>query len=137
LNDSAAEIKAMSEWVISHLGPDVPIHFTRFHPTYRVTNLPRTPVRTLENCRQIALNAGVHYAYAGNVPMHRGENTYCHSCQNELIRRTGFRVRFNQIVQGRCPKCDVAIPGVWSQEQALAFTPDARSTRQAKQSLPS
>jgi len=125
LNDSPDEIRRMGEWVIEHLGPDVPMHFTRFHPTYRVTNLPRTPVSTLERCRQIALDAGVRYVYAGNVPMHPGENTYCHNCQHELIRRLGFRVRFNRITAGKCPNCGTNIPGVWSQEQALAFKPRA------------
>ncbi len=123
LNDSPDEIKQMSKWVVKHLGPDVPMHFTRFHPTYRVTNLPRTPIPTLERCRQIALDAGVHYVYAGNVPMHPGENTYCHSCGEELIRRVGFRVASNKIRNGKCPKCSTPIPGVWSQQQALAFKP--------------
>lgn len=121
LNDSPEEVRDMSAWVVKHLGPDVPLHFTRFHPTYRVTNLPATPVATLERCRQVALDAGVHHVYAGNVPGHPGENTYCHSCQAELIRRVGFRVVRNQLKDGKCPKCGVAIPGVWSQEQALAF----------------
>jgi len=123
LNDSPDEVKQMSQWVVQHLGPDVPMHFTRFHPTYRITNLPQTPVATLETCRQIALDAGVHYAYAGNVPMHPGENTYCHSCRHELIRRLGFQVKSNRIENGKCPQCGTAIPGVWSQEQALAFKP--------------
>lgn len=123
LNDSPAEIEQMSKWVLDHLGPDVPMHFTRFHPTYRVTNLPRTPIATLERCREIALRAGIHYVYAGNVPMHPGENTYCHNCKNELIRRVGFRVVANRIRDGRCPDCGTAIPGIWSQEQALAFKP--------------
>ena len=123
LNDSPQEIKGMSKWVLEHLGPDVPMHFTRFHPTYRVTNLPRTPVSTIERCRKIALEAGVHYVYAGNVPMHHGENTYCHSCGEELIHRTGFRVGTNRITDGKCPKCHTPIPGIWSQQQALSFKP--------------
>ncbi len=113
LNDSAAEIREMSEWVVAHLGPDVPMHFTRFHPTYRVTNLPSTPVKTIERCRQIALDAGVRYVYAGNVPMHPGENTYCHGCGHDLIRRIGFRVAANNMKAGHCPKCGTKIPGVW------------------------
>jgi len=125
LNDSPGEIEQMSAWVLEHLGPDVPMHFTRFHPTYRITNLPRTPISTLERCRKIALDAGVHYVYAGNVPMHPGENTYCHSCQSELIRRVGFRVVANHIKGGKCPKCGTDIPGVWSQQQALGFKPRA------------
>ncbi len=120
LNDAPQEIEGMSRWVVEHLGPDVPMHFTRFHPTYRVTNLPPTPVSTLERCRQIALEAGVHYVYAGNVATHPGENTYCHGCGTELIRRVGFLVKSNQIADGQCPKCHTPIPGVWSQGQALA-----------------
>ncbi len=123
LNDSPNEIRDMSAWVVKNLGPDVPMHFTRFHPTYRVTNLPATPVATIERSRQIALDAGVHYVYAGNIPGHPGENTYCHACGEELIRRIGFRVASNRIQNGRCPKCNTMIPGIWSQEQALAFKP--------------
>ena len=113
----------MSRWVLDNLGPDVPMHFTRFHPTYRVTNLPRTPVKTLERCRAIALEAGIHYVYAGNVAMHPGENTYCHKCGDELILRAGFQVRENRIKNGNCPRCGTQIPGVWSQQQALSFEP--------------
>ncbi len=137
LNDSPDEIKQMSAWVFEHLGPDVPMHFTRFHPTYRVTNLPQTPVSTLDRCRQIALDAGVRYVYAGNVPMHPGENTYCHECRNELIRRVGMRTASNTITDGKCPKCGTAIPGVWSQDQALAFKPRETTAARPAASQPS
>ena len=123
LNDSPAEIERMSAWVLEQLGPDVPMHFTRFHPTYRITNLPRTPVSTLERCRRIAVDAGIRYVYAGNVPGHPHENTNCHGCGSELIRRVGFRVVSNAISNGKCPKCGTVIPGVWSQAQALALKP--------------
>ena len=136
LNDSPDEIKQMSEWVLKHLGPDVPMHFTRFHPTYRVTNLPQTPITTLESCRKIALDAGVRYVYAGNVPMHPGENTYCHNCHDELIRRVGFRVTSNQIKDGKCPKCGTTIPGVWSPEQALGFKPREQPASQPQATQP-
>ncbi len=129
LNDDPKEIKEMSEWVVKHLGPDVPMHFTRFHPTYRITNLPRTPVATIERCRKLALDAGVRYVYVGNVPMHPGENTYCHNCNHELIRRVGFRIASNKMVNGKCPKCKTSIPGVWSQESALAFKPRAAASQ--------
>lgn len=120
LNDSPEEIKLMSAWILKHLGPDVPLHFTRFHPMYRVLDLPRTPVPTLERSRELALEAGLHYVYAGNVPTHPGENTYCHQCHTELIRRVGFKVVSNRITDGKCPQCSTAIPGVWSQQAALA-----------------
>ncbi|MHC4442529.1 MAG: AmmeMemoRadiSam system radical SAM enzyme [Planctomycetota bacterium] len=124
LNDSADEIKRMSKWIVQHLGPDVPIHFSRFHPQYRVKNLPPTPMSTVERCRQIALDAGIHYVYLGNVrSKHPGEDTYCHGCQDKLISRYGYRITSNKITDGKCPKCKTKIPGVWSQEQALAFKP--------------
>jgi pyruvate formate lyase activating enzyme len=123
LNDSKEEIRQMSRWVVEHLGPDVPMHFNRFHPTYRVTNLPRTPISTVERCRNIALEAGVHYVYTGNVPMHPGESTYCHSCNETIIHRAGYRIVANGMKDGKCSKCKTPIPGVWSQEQALAFQP--------------
>jgi pyruvate formate lyase activating enzyme len=128
LNDSAEETRKMARWVVQNLGPDVPMHFTRFHPTYRVTNLPRTPPKTLERCRQIALDAGVHYVYAGNVPMHPGENTYCHACGRELIRRVGFQVAENNVRNGQCPSCRAEIPGVWTRQQARAEPPTTQPT---------
>lgn len=131
LNDTADEIAQMAQWILRHLGPDVPVHFTRFHPTYRLINLPATPVSTLERSRRIAMDAGIHYVYAGNVPMHPGENTCCHACKAELIRRVGFQVVSNTIKDGKCPKCGVPIPGVWSQEQALAFRPREKPTATA------
>ena len=69
------------------------------------------------------MQAGVHYAYVGNVPMHPGENTFCHDCNTELIKRVGYRIRFNHITDGKCPNCGTAIPGVWSSSEALAFKP--------------
>ena len=117
LNDSPQEIEEMCKWVVKNLGPDVPLHFTRFHPTYRLTNLPRTPVSTVERCRDIALEAGIHYSYTGNVPTNPGENTFCHSCGEELISRLGFRIKGNRIENGKCPKCKTSIPGVWSKTE--------------------
>ena len=123
LNDDPGEVAQMSRWVVDNLGPDVPMHFTRFHPTYRMKNLPRTPISILDRCRRVAMKAGVYYVYAGNVPGHDAENTKCHHCGRELIRRMGFRVVSNDIRDGKCPGCKTAIPGVWSQTQALAFKP--------------
>lgn len=125
LNDSPDEIRQMSQWILEHLGPNVPVHFTRFHPTYRLNNLPPTPVETLQRSRQIALDAGLHYVYAGNVPMHPGENTFCHACKAELIRRVGYRITSLAIKDGKCSKCGARIPGIWSNAQALATRPSA------------
>jgi len=113
LNDSPREIEAMSRWIVKYLGPDVPIHFTRFHPMYKIKNLPPTPVKTLEHARKIAMNAGIHFAYAGNIPGHPGENTYCHKCGASIIVRTGYQISSNNLVDGRCPKCKTPLAGIW------------------------
>jgi pyruvate formate lyase activating enzyme len=92
----------------------VPVHFTRFHPTYRLANLPATPVPTLERARATALEAGLRFVYLGNVPGHPAENTICPGCQRPLIRRLGMAVVENRLKDGACPDCRRKIPGVWS-----------------------
>jgi pyruvate formate lyase activating enzyme len=112
-NDSADEVRDLCRWVKANLGPDVPVHFTRFHPTYRLTNLPPTPVATLERAWQIGRTEGLHYVYLGNVPGHPGESTHCPGCEAMLIRRLGYRILENRLKNGACPDCGRAIPGVW------------------------
>jgi pyruvate formate lyase activating enzyme len=114
LNDSAAEVHELCSWVKAKLGPDVPVHFTRFHPTYRLTDLPPTPVASLERAWKIGRNAGLNYVYLGNVPGHPGENTTCPACGEILIRRVGYQILSNRLVNGSCPDCQHSIPGVWS-----------------------
>ncbi|HUK13747.1 MAG TPA: AmmeMemoRadiSam system radical SAM enzyme [Thermoanaerobaculaceae bacterium] len=114
LNDSEEEARDLSRWVRTSLGPDVPVHFTRFHPTYRLTNLPPTPLPALERAWQIARAEGLHFAYLGNVPGHPGESTSCPGCGARVIRRVGFEVTENRLLRGACPDCRRAIPGVWS-----------------------
>jgi len=114
LNDDPLETEAMCRWIVQKLGPDVPIHFTRFHSMYKIQNLPPTPVGTLERAREAALQAGIHFPYAGNVPGHDGENTYCHSCKSLLIRRMGYRISKNVIEGGKCPSCGTPVAGIWS-----------------------
>jgi len=114
LNDSVAELRDLSTWVKNELGPDVPVHFTRFHPTYRLTDLPPTPVATLERAWEIGRGAGLNYVYLGNVPGHPGENTVCPGCGEILIRRVGFQIIKNRLDNGSCPDCQRSIPGVWS-----------------------
>jgi pyruvate formate lyase activating enzyme len=114
LNDDEAEVRAMAKWINQRLGPDVPIHFTRFHPTYKLTNLEPTPVETLERCRDIAVAEGLHFVYLGNVPRHPGEDTYCPRTGQLVIERAGFAILENRLVDGKCPCCDEPIPGVWS-----------------------
>lgn len=114
LNDSPREIREMSRWVRANLSPNVPMHFSRFRPIYLMKNLPPTPVSTLERCREIARAEGVRYAYVGNVPGHRFENTYCHSCGRVIIKRGGFAVVESLIRAGKCTYCGTAIPGIWA-----------------------
>jgi pyruvate formate lyase activating enzyme len=114
LNDTKGEIEKMCEWVRSELGPDVPMHFSRFTPTYKIKNLPRTPVRTLEMARRTAVEAGVKFAYIGNVPQHPFESTYCPHCEELLIHRVGFWTTVAGLRDGKCGKCGAQIPGVWS-----------------------
>ena len=103
----------MCAWIKNNLGTDVPIHFTRFHPTYKIKNLPPTSVKTLETARMIAVDTGLQFPYVGNVPNHEGENTYCPHCKQVIIRRVGFSILENHIKDGKCKDCSQPIPGVW------------------------
>ncbi len=115
LNDDPEELKQMCKWIVKELGPDMPIHFSRFYPQYRLKNLPPTPVKTLDTARKIALDAGIHFAYIGNVPGHEGENTFCPNCQKIVIRRRGYWVLENNInSNGTCGHCENTIPGIWN-----------------------
>lgn len=114
MNDSAEEVRDLCRWVKTTLGPDVPVHFTRFHPTYRLTNLPATPVATLERAWQIGKAEGLRFVYVGNVPGHAGEHTVCPGCGAVVIRRLGFQVLEEKLTKGACAACGRAIPGIWS-----------------------
>ena len=114
LNDDPDELKAMCRWVYAELGPDVPVHFSRFYPQYKLRNLPPTPIKTVEMARKIALDSGLHYAYVGNVPPgHGGEHTYCPNCGKVVIRRSIYVVSEIHIRDGKCRFCGHPIPGVW------------------------
>jgi len=113
-NDSEAEARALSRFVRDEVGPETPLHFTRFHPSYRLQNLPSTPVPTLERCRNVAMAEGLRFVYLGNVPGHPGENTWCPGCGKLLIRRFGMAMAENRLKDGACPDCRRKIPGVWS-----------------------
>ena len=123
LNDSAEEIAKMAKWLVQHVGPDVPLHFSRFHPIYRVMNLPPTAVATLDRARKISMDAGMRYVYIGNVASTEGGHTYCPSCSKPVIRRVGYNTDTSGLKDGACASCGHKIPGVWTQEQALAFKP--------------
>ncbi len=113
LNDGEAGIRNMTEWIMEHLGPDVPVHFSRFYPTYKLKNLPPTPVSTLSLAREIAIKAGLNYVYVGNVPGHDGENTYCPECGKVIIKRTGYIINEINLKDGKCGFCGRVIEGVW------------------------
>jgi len=115
LNDSVQENKEMCQWIVKTLGPDVPVHFSRFHPIYKVKNLPPTPVKTIETIRKIAIDEGCHFVYVGNVSPSEGEKTFCPNCKQTLISRIGLYIERNIIQNGQCPKCKTKIPGIWTE----------------------
>lgn len=112
-NDDKGELREMCQWIAQDLGPDVPIHFSRFYPQYRLKNLSPTPPRTLRTAREIALSEGLHFAYIGNLPGDEGESTFCPNCNKVVIRRIGYQILKNDLKDGMCPHCGTKIPGVW------------------------
>ena len=110
-NDSDEELGDLARFIAEELGPDVPWHVSRFHPDYEATDLPATPVETLDRARQIGIEAGLRYVYCGNIPGGKSESTFCHSCGKELIRREYFRIAQNQLQDGKCPDCGTAVGG--------------------------
>ncbi len=113
LNDDMADIRRMCKWIVTTLGADTPIHFTRFSPQYKMTHLPPTPIKTLEEAMGIAKSEGLQYVYVGNVVGHPANSTYCSKCKKRIIERTHFIVLKNQVRNGHCPFCNEKIPGIW------------------------
>jgi pyruvate formate lyase activating enzyme len=113
-NDDMSMVKEMCLWVRKELGADIPVHFSRFYPLYKLKNLPPTPVSTLEQARMIALSCGLEYVYVGNVPGHEGENTFCPNCKKMLIQRTGYMVGEIHLTGGKCRYCGHTVPGIWA-----------------------
>ncbi|MEM4729758.1 MAG: AmmeMemoRadiSam system radical SAM enzyme [Thermoplasmata archaeon] len=105
-NDSSSEIEQFCRWAVRELGPDVPLHFSRFHPDYRLTSLPPTPLAKLEEACSLAKRAGAEYVYAGNVPHGDYENTRCPACGSLLIERYGFSAEVVGLNGRRCARCD-------------------------------
>jgi pyruvate formate lyase activating enzyme len=113
-NDSDAEIEAMTRWVVENLGPEVPMHFTAFHPDYRMLDRPSTPAATLHRARRIAVENGVRYAYTGNIRDRDGASTWCHKCGALLIERDGYEIGSWQLDEnGRCTHCRTRLAGVF------------------------
>lgn len=113
LNDDLGSIEKMCKWVVDVLGPGVPLHFARFYPLYKLQNLPRTPVSTLDKARDLALETGLQYVYTGRVTGHEGESTYCPSCKETIIHRIGFVIHENNLHDGTCKYCGHKVPGQW------------------------
>ena len=114
LNDSDSDLDAMTRWVAGQLGPDVPLHFTAFHPDFKMRDRPPTPLQTLTRARRIALDNGLRYAYTGNVHDPAGQSTFCHHCGALLIERDWYRLGTWRLTgDGRCANCDTPLPGVF------------------------
>jgi pyruvate formate lyase activating enzyme len=113
-NDSDAELDEMTRWVVAELGPEVPMHFTAFHPDWKMLDKPPTPAATLTRAREIALRNGVRYAYTGNVIDAAGGSTYCHACGEKLIGRVQYNLtRWALDAQGRCSRCGTPCSGLF------------------------
>jgi len=113
-NDSDRELNEMTQWVVEHLGPDIPMHFTAFHPDWKMMDKPRTPLATLTRARRIAMDNGVHYAYTGNVLDEAGESTRCHHCGEVLIGRIQYILtQWNLTPDGCCMNCGTRCAGMF------------------------
>jgi pyruvate formate lyase activating enzyme len=114
LNDSEDELQRLTQWVVEKLGPDVPLHFTAFHPDFRMLDRPPTPPQTLRRARQIALNNGLRYAYVGNVHDPEGDSTTCVRCGSLLIGRDWYELtHWGLDARGRCRACGTPCPGIF------------------------
>jgi len=112
LNDSAQEIEEMSKWIVKELGTEVPLHFTAFHPDYKLINIPATPSSKLSEARQIARSAGLLHVYTGNVHDISGDTTYCSKCQQPLIVRDWYLIKDYVLTEnGECPHCGTKLAG--------------------------
>jgi pyruvate formate lyase activating enzyme len=126
-NDSDDEITKMSEWIVQELGPDVPLHFSAFHPDYRMLDVPPTPPATLTRARRIAREAGIHHVYVGNVHDETGSSTYCSKCGAKLIGRDWYvMTEWNLTAEGTCRSCGEMLsgriepkPGTWGARRQM------------------
>ncbi|NLF40745.1 AmmeMemoRadiSam system radical SAM enzyme [bacterium] len=112
-NDSPRDISNMCAWIVGAIGTDMPVHFSRFHPNYKMLDRAPTPVATLDMAVRIALAAGIKHVYIGNVAGSEYESTYCPSCRNALIERTGYMIRGIHVKDGKCEYCGTPVAGVW------------------------
>ena len=139
-NDEPAEIEALSAWVMDHLGPDVPLHFTAFHPDYKMLDVARTPAATLTRARDIAQSHGLRYVYTGNVHDEGGQSTYCHACGERVIGRDWYQITaWHLTPDGACASCGAACagvfehrPGTWGQRRMPVVVGRERMFRPAR-----
>lgn len=114
LNDSEEQTELLYNWVLDTVGPNVPLHFSRFFPMYRMIDLPPTPAGTLASARSRALEAGLNHVYVGNVASEYGSDTFCPNCGRRLIERQGYSIITNGIRDGACTLCSSPVSGVWN-----------------------
>ncbi|MDG6223573.1 MAG: AmmeMemoRadiSam system radical SAM enzyme [Candidatus Bathyarchaeota archaeon] len=114
LNDSENELNQIASFIKEKVGAETPWHLSGFHPMYKLLDVPRTPVVTLQKARQIGFDAGLKYVYVGNVPGENGENTYCPNCGEKVIQRYGYHIEKNRLEQSKCPQCEKKIDGVFA-----------------------
>ena len=112
-NDAMNQVRAMCRWIREELGHEVPLHFSRFYPLYKLKSIPPTPVDTLEMACKVAAEEGLHFVYIGNVAEHPNGHTYCPKCKKMLIRRIGYNVKVLGFKDGQCEYCGASIPGIW------------------------
>jgi pyruvate formate lyase activating enzyme len=116
-NDSEAEIDQLCDWFAANLGPETPLHFTAFHPDFKMQDIPRTPAQTLSRARQQALAAGLRHVYTGNVYDKSGQSTYCAGCGKQLIERNWYNLgEWNLTAEGNCRFCGTALAGHFAAE---------------------
>ena len=115
MNDSDEEIRRLSHWILENLGPSVPLHFSAFHPDFRMRDIPKTPKSTLQRARQIAKQEGLWHVYTGNVHDTQGDTSYCPNCNAELIVRDWYEIQAYTLQGHRCPHCEESIDGRYAE----------------------
>ncbi len=114
INDSESDFRELCTWIATTIGPDVPLHFSAFHPAYKMMDTPVTPLQTLQIANRIASQSGINYVYLGNVNTPSGQDTICPHCKSILIRRTGYTVQIVDVDHGSCSRCGTPCVGNWT-----------------------
>ncbi len=129
LNDEQEEFRQLIGWILENLGDDVPLHFTAFHPDFKLLDKPATPPETLHRARKLAMEMGVKFVYEGNI-FSDGGDTICPKCRKRIVRRSWHSIKSNNLAEGKCVHCGTQIPGVFNVAQA-----EARRARTAELSV--